>query len=129
MKTLLIATLGIMIFQSQGLAEGRRNQGAVRVHQSAMPKSNFPKYPEAANHRGESTFARKVPSRPDSLGNHVTEDHLNRVEFAHGRAENVMKPNIHVTDVVQVGRARYATFYRPEFEQRNVVINGYIQNY
>lgn len=128
MNRILIFIFSLLLLQSGATAAEKRGGGGGVNRQRAV-QSAFPKYPEAANHRGESTFARKVPAHPDSLGNHVTEDHLNRVEFAHGRAENVMKTNIHVTDVVHVGRARYATFYRPEFEQRNIVINGYIQNY
>src|ERR1700722_1149244 len=77
---------------------GGRGGGGVNTNWKKGNKGvpNFPKYPTAARGRsfpagGAHPVVTHVPARPDSLGNRVTEDHLNRVGFANTRAENIMR--------------------------------------
>jgi hypothetical protein len=71
----------------------------------------------------------RVQGVKDSLGNRVTEDHLNRVEFAQGREDKLMRRDPRTTEVVSVGRARFATVYRHEFEHKTVFIDTGLHHY
>lgn len=88
----------------------------------------FPAYPKRGPAKGPKEF-HPVGGRHDSLGNHVTEDHLSRVEFAHGRTDLMMKKDVHVTEVVKFGRAHFVNVYKHEYEHRFVVVDGFLHHY
>ncbi len=142
-----IFSIGILLTAHPGVAQEKREHRAGGMEgrrAEAIPKQNrkseFPAYQKQAPRRSSEQMNHKanapknfqrtaVPVRPDSMGNRVTQDHLNRVTFAHDRVENHMRPDSHVNSVVSVGRAHYVNFYRPTFEQRTVVFNGYVNHY
>jgi len=95
------------------------------------PAPSFPKYPSGGqvHSAGGQPGFNHVQAHPDSLGNHVTEDHLNRVNFANNRSEQFMRNDVRVTNVVGVGRARFVNFYRPAYVRQNVVFDGYVNRY
>jgi hypothetical protein len=92
--------------------------------------------PRSSNNQKSSVFPsyqqrtrNTAPAYHDSLGNRVTQDHVNRVNFANTRSENVMRNDVHVTESVRYGRSHFVNNYRPVYEQRNLVINGYVNHY
>ncbi|MFI5205771.1 MAG: hypothetical protein ACHQVK_02425, partial [Candidatus Paceibacterales bacterium] len=102
------------VFARQGEGQYRKGRGSIN-----SGHSDFPKYSGKA----------KTPSRPDVLGNRVTEDHLGRVDFAHKRTDQMMKSDNRVTDVVRVNRVRFTNFYKPEFDHRAIVYNSFLTRY
>jgi hypothetical protein len=89
----------------------------------------FPAYPKISAPIANKMGSAPIQVHPDSIGNRVTPDHLNRVEFAHGRTENFMKNDVRVTEVVHVGRANYANVYRHEFEHHGPAIDLLLHRY
>lgn len=89
--------------------------------------AGFPAY------KGRSAGGSGPVSHPtgvkDSLGNRVTEDHMNRVEFAQGRENKFMRRDPRTTEAVSFGRARFATVYRHEFEHKSVFIDTSLHHY
>jgi hypothetical protein len=138
----LTGLLGIALIQTPSFAAefGGHGGGGGEPHGSAIRKrpakgttaSSFPKYPvrsQISSPNGGRPVFQNVPAHADSLGNRVTADHLNRVEFAGGRSEALMRNDVHVTDVVRAGRAHFVNFYRPEFVRKTVVIDGFVNRY
>jgi hypothetical protein len=124
LRSLTILLIFVGLISSQGMAQEKRGRGGPKKGAAAKGgHSEFPAYPARQAH------SPRIPVHNDSLGNRVTQDHVNRVDFAHGRAETLMRKNEHVTDVVRVERAHFVNVYRPEFEQRNIIFNRYIGNY
>jgi len=127
---------GLSFQREGGYGGGGRSSGASSYSKKpaasrAVPR--FPKYPKpAARSNGgnqQRPVVNHVPAHADSLGNRVTADHLSRVDFAHNRSESVMRNDPRVTDVVRVNRARFTNFYRPEFEHRIGIFNGFVSHY
>jgi hypothetical protein len=98
-----------------------------------MPRGNgnfpgFPPYPKSPNtDRGTKPWP-AFQTQPDSLGNRITPDHKNRIDFASGRMGDLMK-NMQFTGVVFSGRNHYTNFYRHDFEHRQPKFDNYFHRY
>jgi hypothetical protein len=129
--------IALMAFSylSQANAEERlqRRSGPTRsaparttgVARSNLQHEEFPKYPQSHPTGVNHPFVQ----RQDTLGNHITDNHLQRQSFATNRIETHMVHDVHVNEVVTRGRASYANYYRPEFDRRVPVINIGIRHY
>jgi hypothetical protein len=96
----------------------------VEVRRKPGPSAGFPSYQARTGPN-----VGRPPAIRDSLGNRVTQDHMNRVEFAHGREEKFMRPSPHATEAVSLGRAHYATVYRHELEHKSAFIDVSLHRY
>jgi len=88
--------------------------------------SVFPRYPNQGARVSGSTALRP---RADNFGNRVTSDHMNRIDFANHRTEQVMKRDVRVNNAVRLSRQRFTSFYRPVFEHHAVEFNRYFVGY
>jgi hypothetical protein len=123
----VFALAALFIF-SLGWADGRKGHSAPRA-QSKPQSFSFPKYNRPSTPKASHPSVYKVPVRHDSMGNHITEDHMNRVDFAKNRADTVMRTDNHVTDVVHIGRTHYVNYFRPEFDHKRVFFTDGILRY
>jgi hypothetical protein len=129
MKSFLIGLTAILVFVTVHAANrpASGGRGGASTSHFNPPKYNRPFAPSrpsgGESHGGAPSAHASVPVRHDTLGNHITDDHMNRVNYANNRADNVMRNNAHVNDVVRIGRAHFANKFRPEFEQKRTVFN------
>jgi hypothetical protein len=107
-------------------ANNRQIRTAQRSANQTRQQKVFPSYPNRTSNHG---VRQSIPAHSDSIGNRVTSDHLDRVEFAHGRSESVMRNNVKVTETVHNVRNRFVTSYRPGFVTRSLAFNGYYDHY
>jgi hypothetical protein len=86
-------------------------------------KSVFPAYPKrAAPMRGQAPTRRMAtPVSEDHLGNRVSADHLNRVEFAHQRSETVMRNSPQIKNHVAFHSAAFAGTLHPIYLHKQTV--------
>jgi hypothetical protein len=123
-KLIWIAFASFFLVLSPWAQGGAHKESRRRPPEAA----GFPAYPKRPAPSAAGAH-RAVPVRPDSLGNRVTEDHLTRVEFAHGRTDQVMKKDLRITEVVRGGRAGYMNNFRHEFEHRSPGIDVVLHRY
>jgi len=124
MKTLLIVSLTLLTFSTQSFAEehSSSNHQSASHSSSNSSKRTFPSYPSRS-------YGQSIARHSDSFGNKVTQDHNNRIQFANGRSDSVMRNDFHVNDTVHWGRSTFANVYRPGFESRNLAFTGYLAHY
>jgi len=112
--------------------EGGTGHG--RAVRPGAQHSVFNKYPSrAAPVRGGAVHNNiehsSIPVHPDAFGNRVTEDHLQRVEFASQRATNTMKLDAHVRNSVAFSSAAFVSTMHPIYQQKTVFINDQFGHY
>jgi hypothetical protein len=124
---------------ARGMPAGSHFSGA-RNGPGAHPTSIFPSYARPqANMRNRPQVGGHAPapqlrimpyvSHEDHFGNRVTDDHMNRVQFAHERSANVMRNSPHVNNQVSYHSAAFASTLHPVYERKSLVYQEHFNQY
>lgn len=124
-RQLVLTGILSLAVASAGAEEGHGGGGSRHSSRAARPSQSrtvFNKYPQRNTTKtagGREAVAREaIPAHPDAFGNRVTEDHLQRVEFASQRAANTMKMDAHIQNSVAFSSAAFASTMHPVYQRR-----------
>lgn len=102
--------------------EGKKGKTKIVIRHS-----EFRSYPVRTTTKAKVRIA--VPVHPDSFGNRVTDDHLQRVDFATQRASGIMKADSHIKDAVAFHSATYSSALHPVYQQKSLFISDQFHHY
>lgn len=95
------------------------------------PHSIFPPYTPrpSTHHTARPPAPQPNVTHEDHIGNRVTDDHMRRIEFAHQRAETVMKTSPQVHNHVAFHAAAFTGTLHPIYEQKQKVYAEHFDHY